>query len=501
MSERWAEGDARLTNVVLCVFGFLLVRLAQQFGFESGRFWIGYEDVALLSALIYLGAVLVVRTQPVNRATLWIVVWFAVAMHVMTFLLEPFLSSDMYRYVWDGMVQHHGISPYRFVPGDPALRWLRAPNQEIFDNINRRDYARTIYPPVAQMVYWLAAWFAPTVDAMKLMMLAFEGVAAWAVVKLLERWGRPAAEVLLLLWCPLLVWELGDAAHVDAVVIGFMAIALLYRWRERPWITGLFLGCAVMTKFYPVVLFPALWQRRDWRMPAAVVAVVAVGYGLYARVGWLVFGFLGGYQKEEGMESGTRYFPLEFVRTRLGMPLLPNGVYYALCAVILGSITWWCWRRATVERNDSVELRGNRRPAGTLAFEDETQGQSDAGMPWRAPNYVRGAGALAFAMMLLFSPHYPWYVIWLVPFMVLAPSLPMYTYVLGLWFGLTTALAEPGPKMFLMNERLYAAVAVAFAVEWALRRWPVMPWLVSAARRGPGHELALAQPGSGVEHI
>ena len=84
--------------------------------------------------------------------------------------------------------------------------------------------------------------------------------------------------------------------------------------------------------------------------------------------------------------------------------------------------------------------------------------------------------------MLLFSPHYPWYVVWLVPFMVLAPRLPMYTYVLGLWFGLTTSLGEPGPKMFLMNERLYLSVAVAFGVEWVLERWPVMPWLVSGRR-------------------
>ena len=478
---KWADGDARLTNVVLCALGFLLVRLAQQFGFEAGRFWIGFEDVALLSAVIYVGAVVVVRTQPVNRATLWIVVWFAVAMHVMTFLVDPFLSSDMYRYVWDGMVQHHGISPYRYVPGDPALSWLRAPNQEIFDNINRRGYARTIYPPVAQMVYWLAAWFAPTVDAMKLMMLAFEGIAAWALVKLLGHLQRPAAEVLLLLWCPLLVWEIGDAAHVDAVVIGFVALALLLRWRGLPWLTGLLLGCAVMTKFYPVVLFPALWGRRDWRMPAALVAVIAVGYGLYARVGWLVFGFLGGYQKEEGMDSGTRYFPLEFARTRLGMPWLPNAAYYVVCGLVMGGIVWWCWRRASVEqgeaalRNTSLTRTGADNAKSAQAFSKAT----DLG---QAPAFVRGAGALAFAMMLLFSPHYPWYVIWLVPFMVLAPSLPMYTYVLGLWFGLTTALAEPGPKMFLMNERLYTSVVVAFLLEWMLRRWSLLQRPVSRQR-------------------
>ncbi len=466
--ERFRDGAPWLTNIALCVLGLALVWLARQFGFESGHFWIGFEDVALLSALVYLGAVVVVRTQPVNGATIWIVVWLAVAMHAMTYLLDPFLSSDIYRYVWDGMVQHHGLSPYRYVPGNPVLTWLRASNQEVFDNINRRDYARTIYPPVAQIIYWLAAWFQPSVEAMKLVMLAFEALAGWALVRLLRAWRRPAAEVLLLVWCPLLVWEIGDAGHVDAVVIGFVALALLFRWREQPWLCGLFLGCAVMTKFYPVVLLPALWQRRDWRMPVAVAAVVAVGYGLYARVGWLVFGFLGGYQKEEGMESGTRYFLLEYARTRLGMGWLPNAVYYGLCALVMGAIAWWCWRRATLETS-------------VVAKDQALRGEDEPGV-WATPAFVRGAGALAFAMMLLFSPHYPWYVLWLVPFMVLAPSLPMYTYVLGLWFGLTTALAEPGPKMFLMNECLYLAVAASFGMQWVLRRWPVPPWWISRLR-------------------
>ncbi len=478
--ERWREGAPWVTNAALVFLGWLLVRLSQQFGFEVGRFWIGFEDVALLSGLVYLGALLIVRTQPVNRATVWIVVWVAVAAHLMTYFVDPFLSSDIYRYVWDGMVQHHGISPYRYVPGDPVLTALRAPNTEIFENINRRDYARTIYPPVAQMVYWFAAFFSPTVEAMKMLMLGFEALGAWVLAKLLRAWGRPPAEVLMIVWCPLLIWEVGNAGHVDAVVVAFVSLALWFRWVRRPWMCGLFLGCAVMTKFYPIVLLPALWQRRDWRMPAAVVAVVGVGYALYARVGMLVFGFmLGGYEKEEGLESGARYFLLDFAKRRLGMTWLPNGAYYLLVLVVMGWICWWCWRNASVENPG--------RPThddGEAVVMSGAPGVSGVSGVRRAPAFVRGAGSLALAMMLLFSPHYPWYVIWLVPFMVLAPRLPMYTYVLGLWFGLTTSLGEPGPKMFLMNERLYLSVAVAFGVEWVLGRWPVMPWLMSRGRVG-----------------
>ena len=35
------------------------------------------------------------------------------------------LSTDMYRYVWDGRVQQHGINPYLYAPSSEQLRSLR----------------------------------------------------------------------------------------------------------------------------------------------------------------------------------------------------------------------------------------------------------------------------------------------------------------------------------------------------------------------------------------
>ena len=58
---------------------------------------------------------------------------------------EPYLSTDIYRYIWDGRVQAAGINPYRYMPIAPELSHLR--DAAIFPNINRPDYAVTIYPP------------------------------------------------------------------------------------------------------------------------------------------------------------------------------------------------------------------------------------------------------------------------------------------------------------------------------------------------------------------
>jgi alpha-1,6-mannosyltransferase len=443
------EGRPWMTNATLCLFGMGLVLLARQFVHESHRFTIGFSGCSGWSAILYVASIIVVFTQRSNRATFWIVIGFAVAFRAMTLFADPFSSSDIYRYVWDGIVQHAHISPYRYVPGDPSLSFLQATHQHIFDNINRRDYAHTIYPPVAQMIYWLVTFFSPTVLAMKVAMLGFECITVGALLAILRRLGRPKVQILLYAWCPLLVWEIGGAGHIDAAIFGFVTLALLFRYREQPLLTGLFLGLAVMTKFYPLVLFPALYKRGDWKMPAMLAAVCGLAYLPYLSVGKLVFGFLFGYTQEEGIDSGARFFLLEWAQSFRVLEHLPLAAYMIFCAAVLGSIGLWAWSRASRENASEWSSKNGTTPA-----------------------FFRVAMLLAFALMLLFSPHYPWYIVWLIPFFTLVPSLPLLAYLMAFFYLFTTALADPGPKMFLLNEILYSTVAIAFLLHLALRWWP-----------------------------
>jgi len=447
----WHGGRPWLTNVVLCALGAGLVMMARQFVAEQQRYEIGFSGVSGWSDVLFVAAVVIVLTQPVNRATLWIVLGFAVVMRGMVLITRPYLSTDIYRYVWDGIVQHAHISPYRYVPGDRVLAVLQTKYSGIFAHINRRYYAHTIYPPVAQIIYWLATLFSPTVQAMKLVMFGFECVTAGALIALLSRMGRRWTDVLIYAWCPLLVWEIGGAGHIDAAICAFVALAMLFRYREQPVMTGLFLGLAVMTKFYPLILLPALWRRGDWKMPATLTAVCAAGYAVYASVGKLVFGFLGGYAYEEGLDSGTRYFLLDYAQRLSGLHWLTKANYQLFCALVFSVIAVWAWRYASRER---------------LGMSARVQ----------RPAFVRAAMMLALALMLLFSPHYPWYIAWLIPLAALYPNWVTLTYVCAFFYGFTTQWAMPGPKMFVLNRWMYFAVLCAFVVEivwreWGLRRW------------------------------
>jgi hypothetical protein len=191
-----------------------------------------------------------------------------------------------------------------------------------------------------------------------------------------------------------------------------------------------------------------------------------------------VFGFLFGYTKEEGIDSGARFFLLDLAHSFRRLENIPLLAYMIFCGLVLGAISLWAWRYASVERI------AFQRP-GSLQGPGSESGRWPAkrGLAWPAapllqcersaypaPAYLRAAMMLAFAMMLLFSPHYPWYIAWLVPFFVLVPTFPLLTYIMAFFYLFTTALANPGPKMFLLNKILYGAVAVAFLLNWLIGR-------------------------------
>lgn len=442
-----------ITNWILSFLGLGILAFTRQLIVEFHHFEIGFSGVAGWSVILFVGAAVTVLAMPSNRLTLLLIIGFGIAFRLITLFPEPFMSSDIYRYAWDGVVQHAHISPYRYVPGDAALTFLRRPNQNLFDHINRRDYAHTIYPPVAQFLFYGITWLNASVTFMKLAMILFEGITVYALIEILKALGRPTAEVLLYAWCPLLIWEIGSSGHLDSAVMAFISLALLARLRQKPIATGIYLGAAILIKFYPLVLFPALWQRKGAKMPLTIACLTIFSYACYASVGWRVFGFLGGYVQEEGMQSGTRYFLLQTMQRLPGLHHMSSIVYLVGVLSILAALAFWSWRAGNRQQNilpSPFWLRWFRLPARAA--------------------FLPGALFLAFSMMLAFSPHYPWYLAWLIPFGVLLPNLPVFTYTLGLFYLSATPLgAGTIEAQYHLNRILYVSVLLACFLELMIR--------------------------------
>jgi len=346
-----------------------------------------------ISAAVYLLAVTMVLRQPIRRQAVWIVLVVAAAMRVPLILSPPFLSTDVYRYVWDGRVQAAGINPYRYIPADPALQSLR--DAAVYPHINRGDYAPTIYPPAAQVIFATVARLRPGVTAVKAAMVGFEILATVCLLRLLAAAGLPAERVLIYGWNPLPVWAFAGNGHVDAAAIGLLAAALLLRTRQRHGWAGVVLATAALTKFLPAVVAPALWRQAAgarfaaWRMATLAVITVVGLYGLYGSVGWRVFGFLQGYGAEEGLDSGSGVWLLSGLGRLILLPPLALPLYMATVLALLAGLGGWF---AFVRRPDD--------PVAICAC----------------------AAVLMAVLTFAISPHYPWYYAWLAMPSVVAPT-------------------------------------------------------------------------------
>ncbi len=392
--------------------------------------------------------------------TLMIVLMFAAAFRARLVTEPPFLSSDVYRYIWDGRVQASGINPYRYIPAEEELAPLR--DDLIYANINRKDFAHTIYPPVAQAIFLASYLVRPSsVTTFKVTMSLFDALAALAIMLALARARMDPALVIFFAWHPLVIWEGAHSGHIESASMAFLALALLCWTYEKRALTGVALALATLVKLYPIMLLPVFaaaklpqgpasqgpasqepgagGQLRRGRGPgagglgagdekkatgkkidlinllapgprpllhlaAAFILTIIIAYLPYLSVGAKVIGYLPGYLKEEGyMHAGNRYFLLSLVRWFVPLPTAAYSVFSALALLGFG-----VWQLLKPKRN--------------------------------VTDVARGAAQLIGLFMILSSPRYSWYVAWIIPFLCFAPR-AAWLYLTGasvllylLWF-------------------------------------------------------------------
>ena len=409
----------------------------------------------------YLAAVWLTLRQPSVReplagrrwpATLTTILVFGLAFRVMLLPTSVYLSGDLFRYLWDGRVQLAGINPYRFPPAAPELAALR--DDAIHPSINRPT-SRTIYPPGAQWIFAAAAAAGiRTVLAWRILVLVAEAVTVTLLLALLRRYRLAEPVVIVYAWSPLVVFEGVQAGHLDLLMLPLVLLALHWRREDAPGRAGVALGVATLVKLYPVILalawsakltssaaerqprgsraarspaagaserpgdpgspapWPgvgAWWRSRDWRFVGAVGATVVLGYAPYVwALGAGALGFLPEYfGPAEDHNVGLR----ALLTWGLGWTSDParGTVMTLLFLALLGALVW-------------VGRAG-----------------APAGLP-RA-----GMAAVGAYLALVPTAMHPWYAVWMVPFLCLAPSLAWLYFSGAVSLSYVAFLVAPHP--------------------------------------------------------
>jgi hypothetical protein len=211
------------------------------------------------------------------------------------------------------------------VPSEEVLTPLR--DAAIYPYINRADYAPTIYPPTSQIVFYLVTRISEAPIAMKAAMVAFEGLAVWAMLRLLALRGLPRSRILLYAWHPLPCGSSRAAATSTLSPLPFCCSPSWLPNGARRSLPASPSAPAHWSSTFPLVTAPALYRRWDWRFPVAFIATIAALYLPYIGAGAKVFGFLGSYISEEGLDRGSGIFLWQLLGAMVALPQQAFAVY------------------------------------------------------------------------------------------------------------------------------------------------------------------------------
>ncbi len=256
-----------LASALLLIAGALLLRPHGDL-FDPAQLLPFWRAVAVMGA----GFALSWTLPAIPRTLFWTV---AVLTRLLLLAMEP--GDDIWRYLWEGLIQLQGFSPYHLPPEAPVLAGLRL---AWWPQINHPD-TTAIYPPLAQLLFRLHAALAPQVVVFKLSFLA----ADLAICALLAgRFG--AARAALYGWNPLVIYGISGGGHYDS----WFLLPLVGGWllaerdprlqgpRSQAWV-DLLLGLSVALKWItlPLLLQRAISRWRRFQRPGPVLSGLLLG--------------------------------------------------------------------------------------------------------------------------------------------------------------------------------------------------------------------------------
>jgi hypothetical protein len=329
-----------------------------------------------IAGIVYLVAIREFFATPkFPRRVVVIGLVLAAAWHIEFLRLPSGPDDDIHRYVWDGRLQRLGYNPYIVVPSDPAVRGLHSPETR---NLNNPDLPSP-YPAGAQLFFRAVTAIHESTFAMKVAFVVCEFAIVFVRLDVLRSSRQGAHLVLAYAWNPLLAIEVAGSGHIDivgALLLVVSAAALVRRWRAT---AAVMLGLAVAVKFLPIVLLPLYWKRVRIRDAALAAAVFGLLYVPFLNHGRIPIGSLGRY-----VQSFRFNGPVFAILHQLAPPQL-----LAWLAVLVGlaTATWLRIRSA-------------------------------------APDWSPDLFAWPMAASLLCAPVvFPWYLLWLLPFLTSASTL------------------------------------------------------------------------------
>jgi len=351
------------------------------------------------------------------------------------------LSDDIHRYVFDGRNMAAGVNPYLVTAEERLAALALAPDSEAWPGeasmaapMNNRELP-TIYLPASQWTFRSIGSIAAMTGAgpvtsariFRFVFVLIEMATIGLVLAALAQRGRSPWWIALYAWHPLPIAEIAGSGHQDVIGVAGLLVALMTIGRITPARLSLTLG--------------AMCSLATWLASAAIGAATCLALAAPLLL----------------VDGGSPLDALRGTAARFSLKWAHFGSVYEpmLTAIERVTPTW---------TNDPQEQVARLVCVGLLALVVVV-------VWWRGRDAWRDSALIFLAMVLLSPTAHPWYLLWALTLLPMAPLPSVWVASLTLPWGYAvlgdTVDWKIAPWVFVVA---YLPVYLALVAECMYRR-------------------------------
>jgi len=168
-------------------------------------------------------------------------------------------SDDLYRYIWEGIIQNSGFNPFALAPNASELELFRP---WFHSGINHPDIP-AIYWPVAQLLFRAVTTFSTSPMVMKLVMVLFDLGTLALLYRMLPVHQR--GKLSFWVFNPVVLFGVAGEGHLEIIPVFFTLLALFLFNNKRYAFMYIALALAVMTKVNFLLFLPLFITKKSTR--------------------------------------------------------------------------------------------------------------------------------------------------------------------------------------------------------------------------------------------
>lgn len=226
----------------------------------------------------------------------------AVLSQLVCFFHLPNLSTDFYRFIWDGEMWSNGINPYDYTPNEyllannettPYLRSL----YEGMGELSADNYS--CYPTFNQFYFYVSTVFTDTIRdsvfVMRVLLFCTHLLGGFACIQLLKLLKMDVNRAAWLFLNPLFLLECMGNLHFEGAMLSFVLLSIYLLMISKRFWSAFALAAAIQLKLIPVLMVANLSKLLS--MKRGLLFTFSVGMAVLALFAFCIT-----------LENGSHFF-------------------------------------------------------------------------------------------------------------------------------------------------------------------------------------------------